>query len=73
MVASQAVSGSSWQENCGRAEPAFPFLLGANNLGGPPLGQLAAAVEMEAIYSGSSDRTTINIPWRPWQRSTHCR
>lgn len=65
MVEFQAARGSSWLENCGRGEPAFSFPLGAHNLGGLPLGQLAAGVEMEAIYSGNSDRTTIKSLGNP--------
>lgn len=55
----------SERPNCGRREPASPFPLGVYNLGGPLLGQLAARVEMEAIYSGNSDRMTIKISWKP--------
>lgn len=65
MVEFQAARGSSSSENCGRGEPAFSFPLGAHNLGGLPLGQLAAGVEMEAIYSGNSDRMTIKVSWKP--------
>lgn len=39
------------------------FFEGVGNLGGPPLGQLAARVEMGAIDSGNSDHTTIKIPF----------